>query len=126
MQQSTIDNVQLEQQLNSNSKDDCTSVSPNNVNTLVGSSVSQPKFSSFYDPSANKLGYYYCHRYNSECTGIVNIRNPKSNFMNIAQWYFFKCLLFCLNRLGFYKRYEFRWSKISPIRSFRIFPKTNK
>lgn len=124
MQQSTIDNVKLEQQQNSNSKDEQHSSSPNNGNTYVGSSVSQPKFSSFYDPNANKLGYYYCHNYNSKCTAIVNIRNPKSNFMNITQWYFFKCLLFCINRLGFYKMYEFGWSKFFQMKLFRILPKT--
>lgn len=38
MQQSTIDNVKLEQQPNSNPKDHCTSVCPNSGNTLVVSS----------------------------------------------------------------------------------------
>lgn len=36
MQQSTIDNVKLEQQHNSNSKADGLPSSPNNGNTLVG------------------------------------------------------------------------------------------
>lgn len=40
MQQSTIDNVKLEQQQNSNSKTEQHSSSPNSGNTYVGSSVS--------------------------------------------------------------------------------------
>lgn len=40
MHESTIDNVKLEQQLNSNSKAEQHSSSPNNGNTYVGSSVS--------------------------------------------------------------------------------------
>lgn len=36
MQQSQIDNVQMEQQLNSNSKDDVLTSSPNSGNTYVG------------------------------------------------------------------------------------------
>jgi len=40
MQQSQIDNVQMEQQLNSNSKDDVLTSSPNSGNTYVGSSFS--------------------------------------------------------------------------------------
>ncbi len=40
MQQSQIDNVKLEQQLNSNSKDEQQSSSPNNGNTMLATGLS--------------------------------------------------------------------------------------